>query len=222
MNVRSTVRKCSYVLLFAGAAILIGCGLLAVQTRTYQTRKAQQFAAELQRAKTISRPNHTDEIALANPVIKAGSVLGELEIPRIGIKTLILEGDDLGVLRLGAGHIPGTTMPGAPGGNIGIAAHRDTYFRPLKDIRATDVIIVKSLTGVHKYAVQFTEVVPPSDVGVLDDSGRSMLTLVTCYPFYFVGPAPKRFIVRATALDSVPASAKQSQLSPVRNGSTGD
>lgn len=206
MNIRSKVRKCSDVLLLAGAVVLIGCGLLIVQTRAYQMRKTRQFATEIQRAKTISWPNHRDEVKPANRAVKPGSVLGELEIPRIGIKTLILEGDDLRVLRLGAGHIPGTTLPGAPGGNIGIAAHRDSYFRPLKDIRAKDVIIVKSLTGVHRYAVQFTEVVPPSDVGVLDGSGYSTLTLVTCYPFYFVGPAPKRFIVRATALDSVPSS----------------
>ncbi len=106
------------------------------------------------------------------------------------------EGVDTLTLRRAAGHIPGTALPGQPG-NVGIAGHRDRFFRPLRNIRRNDIITLTTLLGEYRYRVVSTKIVSPSDVGVLDPSVNEILTLVTCYPFYFVGSAPSRFIVRA-------------------------
>jgi len=125
-----------------------------------------------------------------------GDVVGELKIPRLQLTVAVFEGDDAGILRLGAGHIPGTALPIASG-NIGIAAHRDTYFRPLRAIRVDDVITLNTRAGASRYAVTETRIVRPSDVGVLAKAPARDLTLVTCYPFYYIGSAPERFIVHA-------------------------
>jgi len=109
---------------------------------------------------------------------------------------MVIEGVGTFALRRAAGHIPGTALPGQPG-NAGISAHRDTFFRPLRNIRQNDVITVSTLLGQYRYRVVSTRIVSPSDVEVLDQSKDEALTLVTCYPFYFVGAAPDRFIVRA-------------------------
>ena len=109
---------------------------------------------------------------------------------------MIFEGDDAGCLEQDAGHIPGTALP-SKSGNMGIAAHRDTYFRPLRLVRANDVINVKTPAGTSEYAVTGTEIVKPTAVSVLKPAPGHDLTLVTCYPFFFVGSAPERFIVHA-------------------------
>jgi sortase A len=120
-----------------------------------------------------------------------------VDIPRLDLSVMLLDGVDDSVLRFGLGHIPGTSQPGQPG-NIGIAGHRDTFFRGLARIRKDDEITVKTLQGDYRYVVDTIQIVNPDDVGVLDDFGRPMLTLVTCYPFYRIGPAPRRFIVQAS------------------------
>ena len=112
------------------------------------------------------------------------------------MKVAILEGTTAQILRLGVGHIAGTALPGEPG-NIGIAGHRDTYFRALKDIRTNDEIQIQTATGLSNYEVDSVQIVAPGDIGVLAPSAESAVTLVTCYPFYFIGAAPKRFIVHA-------------------------
>jgi sortase A len=128
--------------------------------------------------------------------VRHGDVIGELDIPRLRLSVMVFEGDDAGILGQGAGHIPGTALP--PGsGNIGIAAHRDTYFRPLRVIHANDVIALKTPAGTSRYAVTEAKIVRPSDVGVLARAPGRDLTLVTCYPFFYVGSAPERFIVHA-------------------------
>ncbi|HEX9940693.1 MAG TPA: class D sortase [Thermoanaerobaculia bacterium] len=129
-----------------------------------------------------------------------GSLLGRLEIPRIGVSAIVLEGTGKKTLRRAVGHIPETELPGEPG-NVGVAAHRDSFFRGLKDIRKNDIITLKTLAGTFRYRVEWTEIVRPEDTHVLDDTGSPALTLVTCYPFYYVGSAPKRFIVRARQVD---------------------
>jgi sortase A len=98
---------------------------------------------------------------------------------------------------LGAGHVAGTPLPGDPG-NSGIAGHRDTFFRGLKDVREDDEIQLQTATALTHYRVEWVKIVEPNDSAVLESSTKdSTLTLVTCYPFYFVGPAPKRFVVHA-------------------------
>jgi len=125
------------------------------------------------------------------------SIVGRIEIPRIGLKAMILEGASRRTLALAVGHIPGTALPGAKG-NAAIAGHRDTFFRALKDIRPGDKILVTTLEGFFEYQVKACNVVGPRDTRVLEDSAEPVLTLVTCYPFHYLGPAPERFIVRAT------------------------
>jgi sortase A len=109
---------------------------------------------------------------------------------------MILEGTDNRTLRRGVGHIPYTALPGQRG-NVGIAGHRDTFFRGLRNIARNDEITLTTLEGTFRYDVDFSEVVEPNDTEVLDPSSDATLTLVTCYPFSYVGPAPKRLIVRA-------------------------
>lgn len=135
--------------------------------------------------------------------LEDGSLIGRIEIPRIGVSAVVLEGVDTKALRRGVGHIPETARPGI--GNVGLAAHRDSFFRGLKDIRKNDIIRLQTLEGTFQYRVDWTEIVKPDDTKVLADNGTSELTLVTCYPFYYVGSAPKRFIVRAQQVDEAEA-----------------
>src|SRR5689334_22152478 len=128
--------------------------------------------------------------------VAPGAVLGRLEIARIGVSVIVAEGVDSRTLRRAVGHIPGTALPGEKG-NVAISGHRDTFFRPLKNIRRNDIITLVTVLGEYRYRVLSTKIVSPSDIAVLDPSANEMLTLVTCYPFYFVGSAPNRFIVRA-------------------------
>ena len=123
--------------------------------------------------------------------------LALLRVPRLNIDVPVLEVTDDLTLNRGAGWIEGTARPGEAG-NVGVSAHRDGFFRALKDVAIGDEILVETPRATARYAVAWTKIVDPDDVSVLDDDGRSSVTLVTCYPFYFVGSAPQRFIVRAT------------------------
>jgi sortase A len=122
--------------------------------------------------------------------------LALLRIPRIRLIVPVLDGTDARTLNHGAGHIPGTARPGEIG-NIGVAAHRDGFFRGLKDIEKGDVLQLETAKGTDVYIVNQIRIVAPSDVSVLRPRPESSLTLVTCYPFHFIGSAPKRFIVTA-------------------------
>ena len=132
----------------------------------------------------------------ARTEIARGSPIGLLEVPRLRLSVIVLEGTDDHTLQLGAGHVEHSAFPGELG-NLGIAGHRDTFFRPLKDIRQNDRITMTTPAGSYEYRVQSIQIVKPTDTRVLAPSSRFSLTLVTCYPFYFVGGAPDRFIVRA-------------------------
>jgi len=122
--------------------------------------------------------------------------LAVLRVPRIGLEVPVLEGTDDWTLNRGVGHIEDTASPGSDG-NSGIAGHRDGFFRGLKDIQQGDSIELETLRGTELYRIERTWIVDPDDVSVLDPTRERSLTLVTCYPFYFVGSAPQRFIVRA-------------------------
>jgi len=126
----------------------------------------------------------------------ADGLIGRIEIPRLLLSAVVVEGVDKTTLRRAVGHIPGTALPGHSG-NVGLAGHRDTFFRPLKDLKIKDEVQLSTLQGNFTYEVESLRVVDPDNVGVLAPSGENVLTLVTCYPFYYVGPAPKRWIVRA-------------------------
>jgi sortase A len=131
------------------------------------------------------------------------SVIGRLEIPRLQLAVMVREGADEGTLSRAVGHIPGTALPGNIG-NVGLAGHRDTFFRALRNIHSDDIIELQTTAGTYRYMVKSTRIVTPRDVSVLNASGGETLTLVTCYPFYYVGSAPKRFIVHATQIGANP------------------
>jgi sortase A len=131
--------------------------------------------------------------AVAEP---GAAPLAVLRIPRLRLEVPVLPGTDDRTLDRAVGHIDDTAPPGADG-NSGIAGHRDGFFRGLKDIAVGDAIELETATVKEVYRVERTWVVGPEDVSVLDPTPRRVLTLVTCYPFYYIGPAPQRFIVRA-------------------------
>jgi sortase A len=138
--------------------------------------------------------------------------LAVLRIPGVDLEVAVHEGVDDAALDRGVGRIPGTARPGETG-NIGIAGHRDGFFRVLSDVSRGETIELETLDRVDTYVVLGTEIVEPTDVSVLAPSAEPTLTLVTCYPFYFVGSAPQRFIVRATRRE--PA-----ELAELRDGAT--
>ncbi len=134
--------------------------------------------------------------------VSDGSVVGRIDIPRLGISEMILQGIDSKTLRFGVGHIDSSALPGARG-NVALAAHRDTFFRPLRKIHVGDLVTVATFDGTYDYKVDWFRAVRPEDTTALAASKEPVLTLITCYPFYFVGAAPERFVVRAHPVPSV-------------------
>jgi sortase A len=198
---------------FAAVGILtIGywaCG--SANAVLFQRKEAQHFAREVetQVAFEAAGERSASSLEVEPQAPQEGAVMANLAIPRIGFSIMVVEGDKEGDLKLAIGHIPGTALPGKPG-NIGIAGHRDTFFRPLRLISKDDVIVITTLHEVDRYKVVSTKIVGPDDVRVLYPTGRDTLTLVTCYPFYYVGPAPERFIVRAERFEASEKTAPQS------------
>lgn len=183
------------------ALVLASAALLGLYTWLQHQADEAQLQARQSLARTVtSRQPHVPKTHSPQPRLQRGDVVGEVSVPRLHLSVMVLEGDDARILRLGAGHIPWTALP-EQGGNVAIAAHRDTYFRPLRLIRPADVIVFKTTTGTSHYRVTNTEIVQPSNTTVLAKAPKRDLTLVTCYPFYYVGSAPKRFIVHAQKTD---------------------
>ncbi len=145
---------------------------------------------------TVLPGDSGDPKASAAPAPAAGTMLGRLEAPSVKLSTAVLEGSDDATLSRGSGHIEDTPFPGQPG-NVGIAGHRDTTFRALRNIHLGDALEFKTADRLYRYRISKTMIVGPDDVYVLDPTPQPALTLVTCYPFEFVGHAPRRFIVRA-------------------------
>lgn len=178
-------------LLFIVGILAIGyVALSLLDARVYQVSAKRSLGKQIQ----LEEVHHETQ---PNAAVKPGDVLGRVDIPRLGISVAVLQGTSSRVLRRGVGHIAGTPFPGE-NGNSAIAGHRDTFFRALKDIRTNDEIQLQTATGLFRYEVDWVKVVDPNDTTVLEPSTQdSILTLVTCYPFYFVGASPKRFVVRA-------------------------
>lgn len=161
---------------------------------------------------TAERPAEAPELAperVPSPETKPlnkrplaqSALIGRLEIPDLHLSAMVREGANAATLQRAVGHIPGTALPGETG-NVGLAGHRDTFFRALRNIRTNDTIDLETDSGTYRYVVESTDIVGPRDVRVLASSGAASLTLVTCYPFYYVGSAPKRFIVHAALAPS--------------------
>ena len=153
--------------------------------------------------------------AYTGAVQQGGIALAVLEIPRIQLTVPVFDGTDELTLNRGAGLIAGTAWPGEPG-NVGIAGHRDGFFRKLKDIRPGDEIELHRRTGTDVYTADKIQIVTPRDISVLQSDEEPSLTLVTCYPFYSIGGAPKRFVVKAHLKRHNPAgtAATASRLNP--------
>jgi sortase A len=177
--------------------LLIGCAAIGWYTwsRVASAREQAALSRELDHVAAPAAAPST-----AAPVSR--SLVGRIQIPRLNLSAVAREGVDVTTLRLAVGHIPGTGLPGEPG-NAGFAAHRDTFFRPLRSVRKGDEVIVTTPGGVYRYAVTGTRIVQPDDMSVLNPSAGATLTLVTCYPFDFVGSAPQRFIVFAALREPV-------------------
>lgn len=186
----------------------IGFLALAVWIAVWLNARWQQTAAsrELERRIEASGSGSSPAPLLRPPVpslprLSDGDLIGKIEIPRLRMSTVVFEGTGDNVLRIGVGHLSSSPMPGETG-NVVLAAHRDSYFRALRNIRKQDVIDVVTPSGTRQYRVDSTSIVTPDRVDVLAPTPAATLTLVTCYPFDWFGHAPKRFIVRAHELSA--------------------
>jgi sortase A len=186
---RWLLRRSQYLFFITGILALGYVGFTVLEARVYQVSAKRSLETQIQ-------VENEHGPSAPKPAVKNGDVLGRLDIPRLGVSVAVLQGTNSRILRLGVGHIDGTALPGEPG-NSGIAGHRDTFFRELKDVQKNDEIELQTANGRFRYQVDWAKVVAPDDRTVLTSSTESALTLVTCYPFYFVGPSPKRFVVRA-------------------------
>lgn len=194
----------------AGAVLLLFCAFTYAHAAIHQSRQAAQLnslRAQIQSrsgAGLLSGSPSASKFSgffwnteAADQLWAATAPLGILEIPRLQLSAVAEEGADTDTLDLSVGHVAKTAYPGLPG-NSAFAAHRDTYFKNLEDIQIGDQINFKSLDHDYRYQVSSIQIVDGSDTSVLADTGQSTITLVTCYPFHYIGAAPKRFIVTAT------------------------
>ena len=188
-RINPVLRWSRNVFLIIGLLALSYVGFALLDARLYQAEQARLF----ERALKETNLARAESPAIA---VSEGSPLGRVEISAVGLTVMVLEGTDEGTLRRAVGHIRGTPLPGQRG-NVALAGHRDTFFRGLRKIRVNDEITLTTLSGSYRYRVDSTKVVKPEETEVLEDDGDDILTLVTCYPFNFVGSAPSRFIVRA-------------------------
>lgn len=191
---RTAVRRAAGVLLAAGFFALGYATWAVIGARVYQRSEQQRF----ERARVEAR---------APSAAVEGMAIGRIVIARLGLAAVIVQGDSSDILQRAVGHVTETALPGESG-NVVLAAHRDTFFRPLKGIRLGDVITVQTLTGDFGYVVISTAVVSPDAIEVLRPTREPTLTLVTCFPFAYLGAAPNRFIVRAREV-GVRARARQ-------------
>jgi len=192
--------------------LTIGTVCLAVYSYAYLERVLYQSfeSREFDRTHSLSAAALVASSDPITPIVGVGlsprksspmrppptALIGRLSVPRLHLSAMVREGIGRKSLQLAVGHIPATPLPGQPG-NVGVAGHRDTFFRGLKDLRKNDEIQFSTVNGDFKYAVESLIIVGPDEVGVLAFSSENVLTMVTCYPFYYVGAAPKRFVVRA-------------------------
>ena len=202
-GVRREMRRAVFVvgaesaLLLAGFVALSYCAGSLLAAKHYQADAQRRFrvsASEL--APTGAAYSGSDRPARTVIPPAAAAPVGRLQIPAVGLSAMIAEGDTPGVLRVAVGHVPGTALPGQPG-NVVLAAHRDAFFRRLGELKTGDVVRISTLGSDHNYQVTFTDVVSPQETWVMRPATGDTLTLITCYPFHFIGPAPKRFVVRA-------------------------
>jgi len=211
-----------------GLVCLVACGALYIDGAVGARHELERFAI-LQAAALAESP--APDLSLWDPERisawqrtvsePAPPPLAVLRIPKLRLEVPILRGTDDFTLNRAVGHIDDTALPGTEG-NSGIAGHRDGFFRGLKDIGRDDAIELETLQGKEVYRVERIWVVDPEDVSVLDPTPTRSLTLVTCYPFYHVGPAPQRYIVRAVRADAAVGGSLGPLSSVLRVGRAAD
>jgi len=189
----------SYLLVAGGAVLLFLGARDFLGSRVGQSDAAREFQERTStpNPSTPQQPQQHRNLSVPN-----GDTLAKLMIPRLDTELYVVEGDGPRELRRGPGHIKGSAMPGDDGNCI-IAGHRDTHFRVLKDLRAGDDIVLQTPNGQFLYRVKATSVISPKDTEPLRNTTDAELNLITCYPFYYVGSAPKRFVVKAELAGSV-------------------
>jgi len=177
------LRTACYFFLALGVTALGYVGYVSADSKAFQAVEKGKFAQAI--VPQILR------------VPRDGDVIGEIQVPRLGLDAMVIQGESARNLQRAVGHLSNSAMPGE-WGNVALAGHRDTFFRPLRNIRAGDEIRFKTAGGAFKYRVASIEIIGPRDTKVLQPSSGRDLTLITCFPFTFVGRAPGRFVVRAT------------------------
>lgn len=176
------IRRTCYLLLTLGSAALGYVGYVSADSKAYQAAEKKKF---------------TQAIVPQQPrVLREGEVIGEIRVARLGLDAIVVEGESANNLQRAVGHISNSALPGE-WGNVALAGHRDTFFRPLREIRAGDEIRFRTAGETFEYRVESIEIVGAKDTKVLEPSSGRDLTLITCFPFSFVGRAPGRFVVRA-------------------------
>jgi sortase A len=179
------------------AAVALTAFVWVGYDRYMEARDQALWAQQLEmQAEAVAQPQQPPGPKAARPLPVPGAVIGRLELPRLGVSAIAREGADAKILKRAVGHVPRTALPGEDG-NAAFAGHRDTFFRGLRNVRIGDQIVITTAAGRHEYLVRDTRIVKPTDVSVLKPTTAPSVTLVTCYPFNYIGSAPQRFIVRA-------------------------
>jgi sortase A len=191
----------AWTLITLGLVLLGKVGLDAARATIHQ-RHLQSALRET--------PQSRQPVATTPAATALGEPIGWLEIPRIKLSAAVVHGDTDELLKTAIGHLPDTPLPWT-GGNSALAGHRDSFFRPLRDVRRDDRVHLETPHGDFEYRVHETLIVEPEDVWVLDSAPAAMLTLITCYPFEYVGNAPRRFIVRAARVQSPQEEVRRSE-----------
>jgi sortase A len=179
---KQVLRGACYCFLVSGILSLGYVGFVVADSQSYQTLEKKKF----RESGRLTEPHTLEE----------GEVIGEIQAPRVGLDAIVVQGESSANLRRAVSHLIKSALPGERG-NVTLAGHRDTFFRPLRDIRLGDEIRFETPEQSFDYVVESIEVVESTSIQVLEATTGHELTLITCYPFHYVGPAPKRFIVHA-------------------------
>jgi sortase A len=199
---RTFFKLLSWVLLLGGIYIAYQGG-----SDFYESFQAQREQARLwgdpsvQTMHSLTHPGKREVSMRGRLAAPKGSSIAKLSIPRLDTVLYVVEGTDNNDLKRGPGHVEGTVMPGSDG-NCVIAGHRDTHFRVLKSVEKGDEIVVQSREGTYRYQVSGVSVIAPENTDCLRPTSKAVLNLVTCFPFEYVGSAPRRFVVHANLMPS--------------------
>jgi sortase A len=194
------IRWIERVLLAAGCLLLGYCAAAWIDSRYHQ------FAGNLQLDRLLRNRSEAQAPA-TSPVYEPshGELIGRVAVARLGLSAVVFEGTDDAVLNRGVGHLTGSAMPAEKSGNVVLAGHRDSFFRDLRNVRSGDIVTVTTESGTRNYEIESEKVVEPTEVSVEAPTDTPSLTLITCYPFSFIGHAPKRYILRGEDVQVVAA-----------------